>query len=354
MLAALAMVASVLVAAPAVAADDDPPEPSYTATFSACDSDKVEPSGFTDVPADYAGDIDCIAYYGITKGTSATTYSPFMSVTREHMALFLTRLAGIVGIPMVNNPADAGFTDIGDLSDNSQNAINQLAGLEIARGTSDTTFSPADPVRRDHMALFISRLMDKMDVMDDDDNTTKAFGYIPSDVIDVDDDDDTDEDESVEVASPFGDLGSATKSAYDAITALYELGVASGISETAYSPSALITRASMAEFMAGVLDHSNARPAGITMQATNSSGLGSVNATLAVTYRDDSFAPMADVCPSRSLTPTIQVVSTRTPASAKLLVPVTGLTARISPKIQETSSLVKVSAPMMVTATLAT
>ena len=51
----------------------------------------------------------------------------------------------------------------------------------------------------------------------------------------------------------------------------------------------------MAEFMAGVLDHSNARPAGITMQATNSSGLGSVSATLAVTYRDDSLASMVDV-----------------------------------------------------------
>ena len=28
-----------------------------------------------------AGDIDCIAYYTITKGTSATTYSPLMSVS---------------------------------------------------------------------------------------------------------------------------------------------------------------------------------------------------------------------------------------------------------------------------------
>ena len=61
---------------------------------------------FTDVPAGHAnaGDIDCIAYYGITKGTSATTYSPLMSVTREHMALFLTRLAGLVGIEVASTP----------------------------------------------------------------------------------------------------------------------------------------------------------------------------------------------------------------------------------------------------------
>ena len=65
-LTALAMVASVLVAAPAVAADD--PEPDLEATFTACVG--IESSGFTDVPAAHpnAGDIDCIAYYGITHG----------------------------------------------------------------------------------------------------------------------------------------------------------------------------------------------------------------------------------------------------------------------------------------------
>ena len=97
-LLALSLVASVLVvAAPAAAAD---PEADYTATFSACVGDAAESSGFTDVPSGHAnaGDIDCIAYYGITQGTSATTYSPLMSVTREQMALFLTRLASVVGI----------------------------------------------------------------------------------------------------------------------------------------------------------------------------------------------------------------------------------------------------------------
>ena len=34
------------------------------------------------------------------------------------------------------------------------------------------------------------------------------------------------------IGSPYTDLNSATKSAYDAITALYELGVVSGISDT--------------------------------------------------------------------------------------------------------------------------
>ena len=113
-LTALSLLASVLVAVPAVAAD---PEPDYGATFDACDM--APDSDFEDVPASHAnaGDINCIAYYGITKGTSATTYSPLMSVTREHMALFLMRLAALVGIDVNDDPDDPGFTDTGDLSE---------------------------------------------------------------------------------------------------------------------------------------------------------------------------------------------------------------------------------------------
>ena len=288
-LTALAMVASVLVAVPAVAAD---PKADYTATFDACGM--APSSGFEDVPSgdDNAGDIDCIAYYGITKGTSATTYSPRMSVTREQMALFLTRLAGLVGIEMASDPDDAGFADVGDLSAESQTAINQLADLDITKGTSTTTYSPADSVTRGQMALFISRLMEKMTPMMDG---RTAHGYTPSKVVAVDDDVSTaDKDETKKVMSPYTDLGSVTKNTYDAITNLYELGVASGVSDTAYGPSALITRASMAGFMAGVLDHSNARPAGISIQAAKTTGFGTISTAVAVSYRGDDFMPVAD------------------------------------------------------------
>ena len=292
-LAALAMVASVLVAAPVVAADD--PKPDYTAAFSACDHDAVKSSDFEDVPPDHAGDIDCIAYYGITKGTSATTYSPFMSVTREHMALFLTRLAEEVGIEMVSNPDDAGFTDIGELSAKSQTAINQIADLGITMGFgSTTTYAPAESVRRDHMALFIARLMDKMEPFADPDaaDDASAFAHTPEDVVAVDAEDD---DDDIAVMSPFGDLDLTTKEAYDAITALWELGVASGFSDTFYVPAALITRAAMADFMVGVLDHSNARPAGVTMQVSKTTDFGEVTAVRAISVRDDNLAPMGDV-----------------------------------------------------------
>ena len=282
-----------LVAVPAVAAD---PEMDYKATFDACVG--VPSSGFEDVSAGHAnaGDIDCIAYYGITKGTSATTYSPGMSVTREHMALFLTRLAGLVGIDLASDPDDAGFTDIGDLSAESQTAINQLADLDITQGTGGGTYSPEDSVKRGHMALFIARLMDHMDPMMDG---MTAYGYTPEKVIDVADGNDDDDLPDKTVKSPFTDISGVTKEAYDAITALWELGVASGISDTSYAPDASITRAAMAEFMAGVLDHSNARPAGVSIQASKTTGfgedLGTTAPTIAVSYRDEMFMPMVDV-----------------------------------------------------------
>ena len=288
-LLALSLVASVLVvAAPAAAAD---PEADYKATFSACVGEAAEDAGFTDVPSGHAnaGDIDCIAYYGVTKGTSATTYSPLMSVTREQMALFLTRLAGLVGIEVVSDPDDAGFTDIGDLSDESQTAINQLADLGITQGTSDTTYSPSANVQRGHMALFISRLMDKMVPQADGAiglSSTTQHGYTPSDV--------DDNDKEKDIGSPFGDLGRATKDEFDAITNLYELGVASGINATSYAPETDITRAAMAGFMAGVLGHSNARPAGLSIQASPTTSWGDGSPNVVVSVRDDSFMAVED------------------------------------------------------------
>jgi len=297
-LATLAMVASVMVAAPAVAADD--PEPNYTATFDACAG--VESADFADVPANYgnAGDIDCIAYFGITKGTGdGSTYSPSMLVTREHMALFLVRLANLVGID-VPDADDTGFGDTADLSAESQAAISQLRQLGITQGTSATTYSPADSVTRGQMALFIARLMNLMTPLTDGDPTlddTAFYGYTPelvaeNEKVTVENQDG--EEEAPEILSPFTDLGPVSKRQYDAITQLYELGVASGISSTAYGPSAPMTRVSMAEFMASMLDHSNARPAGVNLQADKTFDYGEYVATVLVSVRADSFAPMSD------------------------------------------------------------
>ena len=60
------------------------------ALFDACPASAITSSGFTDTTS---ADVSCIKYYGITKGTTATTFSPLDFVSRWQMALFLTRMS---------------------------------------------------------------------------------------------------------------------------------------------------------------------------------------------------------------------------------------------------------------------
>lgn len=118
----------------------------------------VELHGFTDIdslPEPTQDAINQLATLGITVGTSSTTFDPMSSVTRWQMALFLTRLADLVEIPLDESPPSP-FVDIDDLSAENQLAINQLAAAEIAQGTSHTTF---DAVTRWQMALFLTRVL---------------------------------------------------------------------------------------------------------------------------------------------------------------------------------------------------
>jgi stage II sporulation protein D len=117
--------------------------------------------GFADLDglsAEAAAAVNQVKQLGISAGTSATTYDPNSNVTRWQMALFLTRLYGVTG-QALPQAGDFGFTDLGGLSTETITAVNQLAVLGITTGTSPTTFSPANPVLREQMASFLSRLI---------------------------------------------------------------------------------------------------------------------------------------------------------------------------------------------------
>ena len=82
-------------------------------TLSACPTNASIPSaGFTDTTST---DVDCIKYYGITQGVTATAYDPTASVPRWQMALFLTRMVVPAGATLPSG-GDQGFTDIGGKS----------------------------------------------------------------------------------------------------------------------------------------------------------------------------------------------------------------------------------------------
>ena len=83
---------------------------------------------------------------------------------------------------------------------------------------------------------------------------------------------------------------------YDAVTHLYELGVASGDSgsERFYRPREDMSRAAMAEFMAAILDHSNLRPAGVVVRVSPTSGLDNFDIDVMISVRDATFLPQED------------------------------------------------------------
>jgi hypothetical protein len=129
--------------------------------------------GFTDISGlDAATEkaINQLVQLGVTKGTSATTFSPNDNVTRLQMALFLTRLATAAGHTL-GDGSDQGFTDIDGLDAATQIAINQTVQLGIADGTSTTTFSPLSDTLRWHMALFLTRTLAA-------DGVSAALGFI--------------------------------------------------------------------------------------------------------------------------------------------------------------------------------
>ena len=257
------------------------------ATYLTCPASASIPSaGFTDTTST---DVDCIAYYGITKGTTATTYEPTASVPRWAMALYLTRAMNEAGVTL-GTGADQGFTDISGKSAEIQTAINQLKQAGVTTGTTATTYSPDDNVSRQQMAMFIERMLDTITVGPGGVSDAELVGGAATTYINSN----CDAAQACTGLYNYTDIdsGAVTVEASIAIKELYQLGIHDGVSATTFNPDADMTRAAMASFLVGALDHSNLRPAGLHMQASTYSTIVATTPTLHVSYRDASFDPI--------------------------------------------------------------
>ena len=224
-LAAGALVASLLAVAASPAGAINQHEDELTETwrrntevYGACPagSDAVADHGFTDVSDEHAFQdvINCVAYYGITNGTDdGATFSPNDEVTRAEMAVFIARAAEVAGVSV--GSGSGGFSDIGDVWQEAQDAINGLASMGMI--PSGGEFRPEDDITRAEMAAFLIGLLAEgaSNVTIDQDGVILlgATG-------------------SAEAADDyFADARSAVPRAIDAqISALYELGVTKGAS----------------------------------------------------------------------------------------------------------------------------
>ncbi len=253
------------------------------AVYSACVGPALESLGLVDVVGSFAEDaVNCLGHYGITRGRTATTYDPGAPVLRWQMALFLTRAAGPAGVQLLAVPDDV-FTDLGDASDETRSAINQMSALGIMPGRSGERFSPDTAVSRASMAEMLDAFLGKARP------GVGAFGGLAN----VDELSDVSPDDTV-----FGDIEGVARGQYSAIRRMFELGVTRGTSDNQFSPGGLVTRAQMAAFITRMLAHTVARPAGLTMQASALSVAGTAaspeDVDLVVSVRDSAHMAMPD------------------------------------------------------------
>ena len=226
--------------------------------------------------------MDCVKYYDITKGTGdGTAFSPHDPVSRWQMALFLTRMAGPAGI-VLGSGADQGFTDLSGWATEIQTAVNQIKQLGITTGKTATTYDPVSFVTREEMALFLSRLLKAATVGPGGHSEfisgTAGPKHITSSV----------------TTHNFVDLtGLMLYESITSVAGLWNLGVTDYPTGNYFEPTRNITRKEMATMMANALSHTNARPAGLTIQADFPRASGT-NKLMSVTYRDSSFQPIAD------------------------------------------------------------
>lgn len=151
----------------AAAADELPPLADPVAPGAVCEGASDE-NPFNDLGAESAATrevILCLVDTGLTKGTTATTYSPGGPVTRRQMSLFIKRLADLMNeveeSELTDLPAYDGVPDYPDVIVEDldfQEAIGQLTQAEIVEGFPDGSFRPGALVSRRQMAAFVNRL----------------------------------------------------------------------------------------------------------------------------------------------------------------------------------------------------
>ena len=91
---------------------------------------------------------------GITKGTTATTFSPNAACTRGQAVTFLCRAVGTEGT------GDTGFADVGANSF-CAGSVKWAVENGVTKGTTATTFSPNETCTRGQIVTFLYRAMGK-------------------------------------------------------------------------------------------------------------------------------------------------------------------------------------------------
>ena len=193
----------------------------------ACPADTVPQGRFTDAGATHGDAVRCLAWYGVVRGTTPTTFEPGASVTRGQTAtIAVNLLEQLTEIDLPTPIADA-FRDIDGTA--HQAAIETLSAFDpaIVAGLDGDTFDPGDAVTRGQFSSILVRVLDEV--------AMQREGL-----------------EALPAGQPrFDDvIGSVHE---PAISRLNEVGVIGGFPDGTFRPNASITRGQVATLLAGAM-----------------------------------------------------------------------------------------------------
>ena len=119
-------------------------------------------SAFVDVPAGqwYTDAVNWAAANQIVKGTSATTFAPNDSITREQMAAILYRYAQYKGYDVTKKADLSGYSDNGQVSAYAKDALAWANAAKLINGVTNTTLAPQGNATRAHVSAILHRFCD--------------------------------------------------------------------------------------------------------------------------------------------------------------------------------------------------
>ena len=177
-----------------------------------------EPPSFTDVPSDawYTPYVEFAVSHSLFKGTSETTFSPDMAMSR---AMFVQLFANLDGVNL-SGYTSTPFSDA-PLSSWYGPAVAWAAQNGVVNGTSPTTFAPDDEITREQMCVLIVNYAEYKGISL---NETKTV--------------------------TFSDAADISGWARDAVEVCANAGIINGAGDGTFNPSGTASRAEVATLMA--------------------------------------------------------------------------------------------------------
>ena len=114
---------------------------------------------FTDVPGDawYARYVNWAAANGIVNGTSATTFDPNTTISRQDMAVMLYNYTQHFGVQLDQKTVTA-FTDEGSVAAYALPAVQALHRAGVINGMPDGSFQPYATATREQACVVLCAL----------------------------------------------------------------------------------------------------------------------------------------------------------------------------------------------------